>query len=90
MSEISSPDFLTLLSAHNNQHGIRLTFSEMKKTARRIGKAYDARPDQTVAAEDYFLDYSDITGETAVAHVMNPTDCDHHASVTRRLQLAAV
>jgi hypothetical protein len=64
------PDFLTLLARHNAAHGITATFSEMKKTARSIAKAYEARPDSTVDPDAYVLQYWDETGETAVENVL--------------------
>lgn len=33
--------------------------------------------------------YGDPTGDTAVRHLTNPAECEHHASVTRRIGAAA-
>lgn len=67
------PNFLTLLADYNEQHGIRLSFSEMKKTARRIEASYRARRN---AADpySYILDYADETGEVATDNVMRCRD----------------
>lgn len=86
---LTRPDFLTKLATYNAINGVNATFSEMKKTAARIAKAFDARPDPSLTADEYFLDYSDTTGETAVAHVMNPTECTHHESIQLRLDRKA-
>lgn len=69
----SAPDFLSKLSTYNAVHGVNATFSEMKKTARRIERAYNDRPDTSVTADEYFLDYQDPTGEDATDNVM--LDC---------------
>lgn len=89
-----TPDFLTKIASHNAINGIRATFSEMKKTARRLERAFNDRADKAVEVAEfvalaYEKEYSDHTGETAVAHVMNPADCDHHASIELRLSLVA-
>lgn len=88
-----NPDFLTELARYNAINGVSATFSEMKKTARRLERAFNDRKDKAVEAAEfiknaYDKEYSDITGETAVAHVMNPVECDHHKSVQRRLMAA--
>lgn len=82
------PDFLSKLGAHNAIHGVMATFSEMKKTARRIEKAYDARPpaQELISADEFLrIHYSDPTPDTAIAHIENPDECDHYPSVQRRL-----
>ena len=84
------PNFLHLIATHNNEHGITATHSEMKKTARRMERAYNDRADRDVAAVEFLAlaydrEFSDRTGEEAVEHVMNPTECTHHASVQRRI-----
>lgn len=57
---------MNLLAAHNAEHGITLTFSELKKTSRRIEKAYEARPDRDqIDPLAYVLQYKDDTGEQA-------------------------
>lgn len=87
------PDFLSKLGAYNAIHGIMVTFSEMKKTARRIERAYDARPEsQELISADEFLriHYSDPTPDTAIAHIENPEECDHYPSMQRRLNRALV
>jgi hypothetical protein len=62
----NSPDFMTLLSKHNNKHGITTTVSELKKSAAAIRKAYYARPDhEQIDPLAYVLQYRDDTGEEA-------------------------
>ncbi|MGP5389830.1 hypothetical protein [Glutamicibacter arilaitensis] len=87
-------DFLSELARYNAINGVSATFSEMKKTARRLERAFNDRLDKAIEASEfiknaYDKEYSDHTGETAVAHVMNPAECDHHVSVARRLAVAA-
>lgn len=87
------PNFLTELARYNAINGVQATFSEMKKTARRLERAFNDRADKAIEAAEFLAlayekEYSDITGETAVAHVMNPKECDHHKSVERRLMAA--
>ncbi|MGP9488916.1 hypothetical protein CIK76_05085 [Glutamicibacter sp. BW80] len=87
------PGFLTELARYNAINGVSSTFSEMKKTARRLERAFNDRADKAIEAAEFLAlayekEYSDITGETAVAHVMNPKECDHHKSVERRLMAA--
>ena len=47
------PNFLHLIATHNNKHGITATHSEMKKTARRMERAYNDRSDRDVAAAEF-------------------------------------
>lgn len=75
-------NYLNELAAYNQRHGITATFSEMKKTARRLDKLA-AEQEQPVDIEAYFLDYSDEVGEEATDNVM--TERAHHASIVRRL-----
>lgn len=63
------PNFIHILAQHNNKHGITATHSELKKTARRIEKAYEVRPDKKVDPYAYVLDYSDKVGEEAAENV---------------------
>lgn len=65
-----SHDFLTLIANHNKARGITATFSEMKKTARRMERAYNDRKDPDLDPYAYVLDYSDETGETATDNVL--------------------
>lgn len=81
----SRPDFLSKLGAYNAIHGIMSTFSEMKKTARRIEKAYDMRPtDQELISADEFLriHYSDNVANEVIACVLGEKECrnceEHH------------
>lgn len=76
------PSCISDLAAYNQRHGITATFSELKKTARRLDKLA-AEQEQPVDIEAYFLDYKDGTGEEATDNVM--TERAHHTSVIRRL-----
>lgn len=75
-------NYLNELAAYNQRKGITATFSEMKKTARRIEKL-DAERGEPVNLDEYFLDYQDPTGEEAAENV--DTERAHSASVKRRL-----
>lgn len=61
-------DYLSELARYNAKHGITATFSEMKKTARRIQKLHDERG--PVDIEAFFLLHADPTGEEATDNVM--------------------
>ncbi|QDG87153.1 hypothetical protein [Pseudarthrobacter sp. NIBRBAC000502770] len=79
-------NYLGELAAYNQKNGITATFSEMKKTARRIEKL-DAERAEPIDLNAYFLDYQDPTGEEAAENVDG--EREHHASVRRRLAVAA-
>lgn len=79
----SNPDYLSKLSAYNNLHGITATFSEMKKTARRMQKLHDElKPDDV---EAFFLQHADPTGETAAENVDAERAAQNKANAARRL-----
>ncbi|MGP9782580.1 hypothetical protein ACT3UQ_08980 [Glutamicibacter sp. AOP12-B1-11] len=87
------PGFLTELARYNAINGVSSTFSEMKKTARRLERAFNDRADKAVEVAEFLAlayqrEFTDPTGETAVAHLMDPKECDHHRSVERRLMAA--
>lgn len=80
--------YLSELAAYNERNGITATFSEMKKTARRIETLHESMPEGwRLTVEDYFRQVSDPTGELATDNVMN--ERAHHESVMRRLERAA-
>lgn len=64
----SNTDYLSKLATYNQQNGITATFSEMKKTARRMQKLDDERG--PIDVEAYFLLYSDKVGEEATDNVL--------------------
>ena len=64
----SNTDYLSKLAAYNAKNGITATFSEMKKTARRMQKLHDERGPVDIDA--FFLLHSDPTGEEATDNVM--------------------
>ncbi|GAA1337342.1 hypothetical protein [Arthrobacter roseus] len=63
------PNYLTQLAKYNEENNITATFSEMKKTARRMQKLND-ETGLHVEIESYFLDYADETGELATDNVL--------------------
>ncbi|WNT44949.1 hypothetical protein SEA_ABBYDAISY_54 [Arthrobacter phage AbbyDaisy] len=80
-------DYLTALSTYNKKHGITATFSEMKKTARRIAKI-DAETGSPVDLDAFFLLHADPTGEDATDNVMAEQaerSAQNHAAAARRL-----
>jgi hypothetical protein len=79
----SNTDYLTRLANYNAEHGVHATFSEMKKTARRLQKLHDELgPD---AAEAFFLLHSDPTGEEATDNVMAERAAQNKVNAARRL-----
>ena len=64
----SNTDYLSKLATYNQKHGVTATFSEMKKTARRMQKLHDERGPVDIDA--FFLLHSDPTGEEATDNVM--------------------
>ena|GEM_PF-6924595 len=84
------PNFLNMLAAHNAEHGIQSTFSELKKTARRLEKAYEERLDQSIDPYAYVLQYADDTGEIACGLKDNPFEHHpNHVNAARRIGAAA-
>ena len=78
-----SIDYLSKLATYNQDHGITATFSEMKKTARRIQKMHDALGTvEFVDFEAYFLQHSDKVGEEATDNVLT---AQNKANAARRL-----
>jgi len=79
-------DYLSMLATYNNENGITATFSEMKKTARRMQKHHESMPDGwRLTVEDYFRQVSDPTGEEATDNVMNERAKQNKANAARRL-----
>lgn len=76
-------DYLSKLAAYNVKNGITATFSEMKKTARRMQKLDEERG--PVDIEAFFLLHSDPTGEEATDNVMNERAQQNNAAAARRL-----
>ena len=82
----SNTDYLTMLANYNKSHDITATFSEMKKTARRMEKLHDTMPESwRLTVEDYFRLVSDPTGEEATDNVMNERAAQ---SATNRINAA--
>ncbi len=62
------PNLLHIVMQKNNAEHLDLTFSQMKKSARRFERRCEGWLQED--AEAYVLLHSDITGETAVKHVV--------------------
>lgn len=80
-------DYLSELAAYNTRNGITATFSEMKKTARRIAKI-DADRADGIDLDAFFLLHSDPTGEEATDNVMAERAeraAHNHSAAARRL-----
>jgi hypothetical protein len=71
-----------MLATYNQDNGITATFSEMKKTARRMQKLADEQG--PVDIEAFFLDHQDPTGEEATDNVMAERAATNHANAARR------
>jgi acid phosphatase class B len=82
----SNNDYLSKLATYNELHGITATFSEMKKTARRMQKLHDERG--PVDLDAFFLLHSDPTGEEATDNVMAERAAQNSANAARRLSAA--
>jgi hypothetical protein len=78
-----STDYLSQLATYNERHGITATFSEMKKTARRMQKLDDERG--PVDIEAFFLLHSDPTGEEATDNVMAERAKQNATNAARRV-----
>lgn len=78
------PKLLPTVMQKNNDESLGLTFSQMKKAARRMEKRCDGWLQED--AEAYVLQHSDITGETAVKNVIQERN---EAAASRRLAVAA-
>lgn len=78
----SNTDYLSELAKYNAKNGITATFSEMKKTARRMQKLDDERG--PIDVEAFFLLHSDPTGEEATDNVMAERAITNQANAARR------
>jgi len=82
----SNTDYLSKLATYNQSHGITATFSEMKKTARRMQTLHESMPEGwRLTVEDYFRQVADPTGEEATSNVMNERAELNKANAARRL-----
>lgn len=79
----SNTDYLSRLADYNASHGIHATFSEMKKTARRMQKLHDDLGPEV--AEAFFLLHQDPTGEEATDNVMAERAAQNKTNAARRL-----
>lgn len=68
----------------------RSVYKKLGKVAFKRFQAFTYEPSDAEVLELFrTIVYGDPTGDTAVRHLMNPAECDHHASVHRRLAVAA-
>jgi len=68
----------------------RSAYKKLGKVAFKRFQGFTREPTEQEVLEMFkTIVYGDPTGDTAVRHLMNPTECDHHTSVTRRLGAAA-
>jgi hypothetical protein len=78
------PKLLPTVMQKNNDESLGLTFSQMKKAARRMERRCDGWLQED--AEAYVMQHSDITGETAVKNVQLELN---KSAAARRLAVAA-
>jgi len=80
-------DYLSELARYNQEHGVTATFSEMKKTARRIGRIVEENEAARNAVDPlaYVLQYWDETGELATDHVMEERAKQNATNAARRV-----
>lgn len=88
------PNFINELAKHNAKHGITATFSELKKTARRMDRIYADSEAARKAVDPlaYILDFWDSVGEEATDNVMTERAeraARNAAAAARRLRVAA-
>lgn len=83
----SNTDYLSKLATYNESHGITATFSEMKKTARRIERICNENEAARAAVDPlaYVLQYWDETGETATDNADAERAEQNKAAAARRL-----
>lgn len=82
----SNTDYLSKLAHYNAERGITATFSELKKTSRRIQKLHESMPDGwRLTVEDYFRQIADPTGEEATDNVMNERAENNRINAARRV-----
>lgn len=68
----------------------RSAYKKLGKVAFKRFEAFTHEPSEQEVLELFkTIVYDDPTGDTAVRHLTNPAECEHHASVTRRLAVAA-
>ncbi|NWL34474.1 hypothetical protein [Paenarthrobacter nitroguajacolicus] len=82
----SNTDYLHKLAHYNKQHGITATFSEMKKTARRIERICKENEEARNAVDPlaYVLQHWDPTGEEASENVDAERHLLNQANAARR------
>ena len=85
----SSTDYLSELAKYNAKNGITATFSEMKKTARRIERICieDEAARNAIDPLAYVLQFWDETGELATDNVMAERAAHNQTNAARRLSV---
>lgn len=83
----SNTDYLSELAGYNERNGITATFSEMKKTARRIERICVENEAARTAVDPlaYVLQFWDETGEEATDNVMAERAKHNHTNAARRV-----
>lgn len=68
----------------------RSAYKKFAKIAVKRFEKFTTEPTEQEVLELFrVIVYTDPTGDTAVRHLTNPAECEHHASVTRRIGVAA-
>jgi hypothetical protein len=83
----SNTDYLSELARYNERNNITATFSEMKKTARRIERICTEHEAARNAVDPlaYVLQFWDETGELATDNVMAERAEQNRANAARRV-----
>lgn len=64
----------------------RSAYKKLGKIALKRFQAFTYEPTEQEVLELFrTIVYGDPTGDTAVRHLTNPAECEHHTSVTRRV-----
>ncbi|MGO4298283.1 hypothetical protein [Glutamicibacter sp. MCAF14] len=67
----------------------RSAYKKLGKIAFKRFEKFTTEPTEQEVLELFkTIVYGDPTGDTAVRHLTNPAECEHHASVARRLAAA--
>lgn len=67
----------------------RSAYKKLGKVAYKRFQAFTHEPSEAEVLEVFrTIVYGDPTGDTAVWHLINPAECEHHTSVARRLGAA--
>ena len=84
LMETKSREYLKSVGKLEDRRYVRMLAKEGKRRLEAMGRQVEAA-DEELSALFKRICYSDKTGEEAVAHVMNPEECTHHASISQRM-----